>query len=121
MLAPISPAERGRAENGDVCNERRSGEEKACVNACGGQCSSHPHPQWTVGATAVLEVLCGKANNSPANAAYGICARCPVLKKPVGGASGGGGGIGNRNRATGKSGTLATWRRHENMKANEQQ
>jgi len=64
-----------------------------------------PTPTWTVGATADLEVLCGKANNSPANAAYGICTRCPVLKKPVGGASGlgGGGGIGNRNRATGNS------------------
>jgi hypothetical protein len=115
VLARTLPAERGHVENVDACNERRSGAgsemrsgaEKACANAGGGQCSSHPHPQWTVGATADLEVLCGKANNSPANAAYGICTRCPVLnlKKPVGGASGlgGGGGIGNRNRATGNS------------------
>ena len=103
VLARTSPAERGHVENVDACNERRGGADKACANAGGGQCSSHPHPPWTVGATAVLEVLCGKANNSPANAAYGICATCPVLKKPNGGASGGGGGIGNRNRATGNA------------------
>jgi len=68
---------------------------KTCVSAireercreglweCRRRAVSQP-PTPTVDTTAVLEVRCGKAKNSPVHAAYGLCARRPVLKNLVG-------------------------------------
>jgi len=81
VLARTLPAERGHVKNVDACNERRSGADKACAKAGVGQFSNLPHPP---GRDIRPRSPLRKGKNSPVHAAYGLRARFPVLKKPVG-------------------------------------
>jgi len=68
VLAGTSPAERSHVDNVDACSERRSGAEKACANAGGGQCSSnHTHRGRD------SRTRSRKGKSSPVHAAYGLC------------------------------------------------
>jgi len=82
-LVPRQPSE--AASKTCVCIKRRSGAEKACGNAGGRQCLSHPHPPWMRQPSSKSSA---DRQNSTVHAAYGLCARCQVLKEPVGRRSG---------------------------------